>query len=307
VLLLAAGGALGALVGQGFAYSGSANRRWPADGRFVVHDRRKLHVLERGAGPLVVCIHGASANAREFLPTIAPALADDFRIVMMDRPGHGHSAKARHGRLILSHALAAAAVVEACKAGPAIIVGHSFGAAVSLRLALERPDLVRGLVLVAPACNPFPPHHAWHTRLGAVPILGPAFAHAFVSLAGPMMSRPAIAKTFAPAPIPDGYAEVAGVGLLFRRTQFSQNAALMDGVSIEFAAQAPRYPDVEGPVIIITADKDHVVSPKRHAHALNDAIVQAELIVTPGAGHMPHQVRPDVVAQAVRRVQERAG
>jgi pimeloyl-ACP methyl ester carboxylesterase len=275
-------------------------------GRMIRHDGIRAHVMEQGEGPGLLCIHGASANGREFLPTIAPALAGEYRLLIMDRPGHGHSPAVRRAREILTQAKAAAAVVAASGAGPVLVLGHSFGCAVGLRLALERPDLVRGLVLAAPACNPFPPKHAWHTRAAALPIVGPVFAHAIVTPLGPVLAKPAVANTFAPAAAPEGYAHAAGMGLLFRRRQFVENARVMVGISAEFAAQAPLYPTIDVPVVIITSDDDRVVSPKRHAYALNDAIDQAELIVTPKAGHMPHQIRPDIVAQAVRRVDQRA-
>lgn len=306
-VLAAGAAALAAGLGlYGWAYERWANANWPASGRMINRDGVRAHVLEQGAGPSLLCIHGASANGREFLPTIAPALAGEFHLLMLDRPGHGHSPPMRRASEIATQARVAAAAIEACAQGPVLVLGHSFGCAVGLRLALERPDIVRGLILVAPACNPFPPKHAWHTHAAAMPVIGPVFAHGVVTPFGPMLAKPALANTFAPALAPETYAHGAGVGLLFRRRQFVENARLMVGVSAEFAAQAPLYPQVDVPVIVITADDDRVVSPKRHAYALTDAIDQAELIVTPDVGHMPHQIRPDVVAQAVRRVHQRA-
>ena len=55
-------------------------------------DGRDVHVLKQGAaGPVVLMIHGASANAREFTWTLAPRLDAEMRILMADRPGHGYS------------------------------------------------------------------------------------------------------------------------------------------------------------------------------------------------------------------------
>jgi pimeloyl-ACP methyl ester carboxylesterase len=58
---------------------------------------------------------------------------------------------------------------------------------------------------------------------------------------------------------------------------------------------------------VITADSDRVVSPRIHARALARMLPKAELVVTPGAGHMPHQIRPETVAAAILRIAQIAG
>jgi len=56
------------------------------------------------------------------------------------------------------------------------------------------------------------------------------------------------------------------------------------------------------PAVVITAEKDKIVSPKRHARALAADLPAAELVIAPGAGHMPHRLRTDLVLAAIRRV-----
>ena len=70
----------------------------------------------------------------------------------------------------------------------------------------------------------------------------------------------------------------------------------------EFAAQAPNYPEVYTPTIIVASEADYVASTKRHARKLATLLPAAELVTAPGAGHMPHRLRTDLVLTAIRRV-----
>ena len=74
------------------AYTSRVQASHPAAGQMVEVAGHDVHVLTRGeAGPPVLMIHGASANAREFSWTLAPRLEDSHRVFMADRPGHGYS------------------------------------------------------------------------------------------------------------------------------------------------------------------------------------------------------------------------
>ena len=82
---------LGACV-TSLAYTSKVERTYPASGELVPVDGHDVHVIRQGtSGPLVLMIHGASANAREFTWTLAPRVEADMRVLIADRPGHGHS------------------------------------------------------------------------------------------------------------------------------------------------------------------------------------------------------------------------
>jgi pimeloyl-ACP methyl ester carboxylesterase len=197
--------------------------------------------------------------------------------------------------------------LEQTGAGPALIVGHSLGAAVSLRLALDFPHLVRGLVLIAPASHPYPGDNAWWAKLSSAPIVGDLFCHLVIPALGPPMSVASVGNNFWPQPTPPNYFEEAGVGLIFRPRAFRASAQDVVATNREFAAQAPRYPDLFQPAVVVTAEKDKVLSPKRHARALAADLPAAELVIAPDTGHMPHRLRTDLVLTAIRRVNAMAG
>jgi 2-succinyl-6-hydroxy-2,4-cyclohexadiene-1-carboxylate synthase len=99
-----------------------------------------LHVERLGSGPVVALVHGFTQTGRSWA-VIAEDLADDHEVALVDAPGHGGSADV-HADLVDGAALVAEAV------GPALWVGYSMGARLCLHVAVHRPDVVRGLVLI---------------------------------------------------------------------------------------------------------------------------------------------------------------
>ncbi|MGQ0533343.1 MAG: alpha/beta fold hydrolase [Caulobacteraceae bacterium] len=288
-------------------YTQRVDARFPPKGRFIEADGARLHVCEAGlaGAPRLLLIHGASSNLLELWGPLAEEFSPLHRVIAYDRPGMGHSMRAkRNAQTMASQAQCAARVLEQTGESPALVVAHSLGSAVALRLALDHPHLVSGLVLIAPACNPYPGKPAWWARLSATPILGGIFCNLIVPWLGPSMSPVSVANNFWPAPVPVNYFEEAGVPLIFRPRPFRASAFDVCASNAEFAGQQPRYAELFTPTVIITAGKDRVVSPKRQARALAADMPAAELVIAPDTGHMPHRLRTDLVIAAIRRVNE---
>lgn len=107
----------------------------------------RLRVFEAGAGPAVVLLHGLGGAASNWV-SVAPALASSCRVLVPELPGHGGSSALPAPVLTLDpHADRVAALLES----PSLIVGHSLGGVVALRLAVRHPHLVRGIVLAGSA------------------------------------------------------------------------------------------------------------------------------------------------------------
>lgn len=103
-----------------------------------------------GAGNPVLLVHGLGGSADNWVEVV-PELVQRHRVIAVDLPGHAGSAPLALGATMDDFAAATAAVLDAEGLDGAVVAGHSLGGLVALRLARTRPDLVRGLLLVAPA------------------------------------------------------------------------------------------------------------------------------------------------------------
>ncbi len=111
----------------------------------------RLRWFEAGEGETLLLVHGFGGAASNWV-AVAPALARRSRVLVPDLPGHGGStALPGPPERLDPYAERLALLLERAAAAPAVVVGHSLGGVVALRLALRRPDLVRGLVLAGSA------------------------------------------------------------------------------------------------------------------------------------------------------------
>jgi len=106
--------------------------------------------------PLVVLIHGSPGSWDAFASYLQdPDLTCCARVVAVDRPGFGASEPGLPLPSLQAQGDRIAAVLRAEGAGrPAVVLGHSLGGPVAARLCMDHPELVRGLVLVAPSIDP---------------------------------------------------------------------------------------------------------------------------------------------------------
>lgn len=117
---------------------------------FLPRPEGNIAYSDTGAGPLVVAVPGMG-DLRSTYDDVAPALVEaGYRVVVTDLRGHGDSDTTfrTHGDDATGTDLIA--LVEHLDAGPAVLIGASMGASAAAWAAAERPDLVRGLVLLSP-------------------------------------------------------------------------------------------------------------------------------------------------------------
>jgi pimeloyl-ACP methyl ester carboxylesterase len=285
------------------AYRNKVESAHPPIGQSVPVGTETVHVIQRGkAGPPVLMIHGASANAREFTWTLAPRLEETHRVFMADRPGHGYSGRPEDAHSLGVQAAQMAGVLEALAPGEkAVLVGHSFGGAVALRVALDRPDLVEGLVLLAPVTHDWGGGgQAWYNSFAAPPVVGPVFSQ-ILPLVGPGQLRSGIDGVFDPAPVPKNYSENSAIGLLFRPPNFRANARDVKALEQQLAAQSKRYGELDMPITVFSGSGDTVISPRLHVGELKKQVA-VDLVILPHEGHMPHHGEGQAVADAIRRL-----
>ncbi len=137
------------------------------------NDEFSVHYAKTGnsMGNMVVFLHGTSGNWQSYQSLLANTeLLEKFTLIAVDRLGWGNSySKNDHtGFAIQSRAIAAVIRQEnmlSNKSQPAILVGHSLGASIAPKVAVDYPKLVAGLLLVAGALDPELSKPRWYNRL----------------------------------------------------------------------------------------------------------------------------------------------
>lgn len=290
---------------------GRVVERYPPQGRFVDVEGGRLHLIERGpAQPeaTIVLVHGASSNAAEPMLALGGRLAERYRVISIDRPGHGWSARLG-GRADASPARQAALIAKVLakeNTGRAIVVAHSLAGAVGTSLALEHSDIVGGLVLLAPVSHPWPGGIAWYYHLASAPVLGTLFTWTLSAPSGYVLIPAATAGVFAPQIPPANYIEAGQIPLVLRPATFAANAEDVKDLLAFVEARQGLYGAIDMPTTIITGDQDTTVSPTIHARTLAAQVVGARLVVMPGVGHQPQYADPTLVLNEIDAVVARA-
>lgn len=281
--------------------------RHPPRGEFVAVAGGRLHYREcRPEGQprgTVVLIHGAYANQADLLAALGPQLTQ-YRVIALDRPGHGWSERL-DGRAMADPGRQAQALMQALdQLAPErfVIVAHSLAGALSTRIALERPERLHGLVLLGAMSHPWPGGIAWSQRIAATPWIAPLFSRVVgVPLARYRLGNggDSVSKAAGQSPC---HVQAGEAELVLRPEVVEFNGQDMAAASDFLAAQAPRYRGLEVPVLSIAGDGDTIVPPAIHSAAIAREAPQGRLVLLPGVGHMPHRAAPEMIAAAIDEI-----
>ncbi|WP_099557519.1 alpha/beta fold hydrolase [Hartmannibacter diazotrophicus] len=283
---------------------------YPPVGAMEEVDGVSLHYVDVGGsttkapGSLpVIVVHGASGNLLEPFYSLGKAFDPGQRVVFVDRPGHGWSERGGEASADPERqADLVAGLAGQLGIQKAVFVGHSLGAAVVAALAVRHPDLVAGLVFVAPATHPWPGGVAWYYSVAATPVVGDLFAWSISLPAGEAMMEAAAKSAFAPEAMPEDYLQRTHIRMVLRPSEFLANARDVAHLSENVTRTSKRYHEIKAPTVILTGDHDSVVYPSIHSLGLYRDIAGSRLVVLPGAGHMLHITHPQAVVDAVREV-----
>ncbi len=263
--------------------------------RFVEAAGVRTHVETWGSGEPVLLIHGASSHIGTWRPTIVPMLSQKYLVAAYDRPGMGYTTDRPAGSdtLELQAKVAAGVVEQLGLKKPIVVVAHSWGGAVALRLALDRPDLVRGLVLIAPVAYQWDGGVDWYNYWSANPLSGWLFNNLISQPFAAGSVKEGAAAAFAPTKVPEGWMEKSEVSLAARPGSLQANGEDLVAAKREVTAQQDRYPQLKIPVAIMVGDHDGVVMANVHGLKLAEKLPNVKLDVVQGAGHLPHEAAPD--------------
>ena len=289
-----------------------AEAAYPPKGRFVTVDGTRVHgvVMGHAAGdaPDLVLIHGASGNTRDMTFSLAPRLAEDYRVIVLDRPGLGYTDRMNGtGATITQQADLLQKAAARLGAEKPIVLGHSYGAAVALAWAVTRPDHIAGLVNVSGAAKPWEGGISVYYQVLSSPVLGPLVIPFLTAYVDDSRVEEAVRQIFTPQEPPEGYLDHVGAGLTLRRESLRANALQRANLLDEIEALHPRYDEITVPVEIVHGTADTTVGLSIHSVPLAAQVPKAHLTRLDGIGHMPQHTAEDAVVAAIHRVAARAG
>lgn len=279
------------------AYAAWVRRRFPMAGARTGTRGARLHVVRQGQGPVVALVHGANGTWQDFPPELIDDLASDHTVLAIDRPGHGWS-EAPSGPLGLAeNAAALIALLRSEDARDVTLVGHSYGAAVALRAAVEAPELIAHVVAVAP-CTALDPRNA---RYANAPIAGGSWGRLlfeYVSLGLYPFAGPLRADAWYPDAPPPGLGPSRAFAYV--PSQMHASARNFRTLARDLHWLAERLSRYRGALTVLAGADDRVTPPARHVDWLRHAVPNAHIEVLPEVGHWLVRLRHDRVAAAVR-------
>ena len=223
----------------------------------------------------------------------------------MDRPGHGESertdselASVEYQARLLHETLSTLGVKNP------ILVGHSWGAAVALSYILSYPNEVSAMVLVAPAAYPDGRSYTLLRFATKIPVFNQLAVLLGKSLMGRQILKQELARAFYPQPVPDKYFKLVAQSW-FHRKQLKAFFEDETELNESLKSMSKKYASIRKPVVIVTGDKDNIVSPKDNAFRLKKTIPRSQIIEVKDTGHEIPQTRPESLYQAVKLAAKR--
>ncbi len=284
-----------------------AERRIPRIGKTVAVGGDAVHYVDQGSGRPILFVHGLGGQLHHFRQTVFPAMGDGFRLVAMDRPGSGYSTRVSSGARIPQQAEAIANFIDAVGLEKPLLVGHSLGGAIALRVALDHPDKISGLALISPLTHyvPTPPKEFGGLYIRS-PLMRRIVAATLAVPAGLKTAQQTLDFVFGPQPVPADYAIGGGGYLGLRPGHFYATSSDLVAVEQDLPGQMERYGEIAMPVGILFGSRDRVLHHTRHGLAMEGKIEGVDIEILEGIGHMPQFVEAEKVAAFVRRMAGKA-
>ncbi len=260
--------------------------------RFVTAGGIRFHIRDRGEGPVLVLLHGQSANFVAW-EDAAALLAKEHRVISVDMPGHGLTGPdpaERYSPADLARSLDA--LVTALGLTRFALAGNSLGGGVAEEYALAHPEKLSVLLLLdplgAPVLGPRPSAFAAQT----IPVIGPLVRW----FAPPWIVRPILATTYAdPRRLTAPVARAFALLLLRAGNRAAQYKTLLGAVHTTLPA---RIAGITTPTLLIWGSRDSWISP-RHAAYMVAQIPGIELKMLDGLGHQPMLEDPAATVAAM--------
>jgi pimeloyl-ACP methyl ester carboxylesterase len=247
---------------------------------YALNGAAKLRVFTEGSGPVIVLLPGQGRGPRDFDELAKHLVSAGYRVVRPEPRGFGESVGPIDGVTLRDNARDVAAAIEKAGAGPVIVAGWAYGNRVARMIASERPELVRGVVLIA-AGGKFPPK----------PEVLSALRNA-QDKSLPLEKR----------------AEAARSVLYGPKSTISVSEMRLDEVSAATVTAQSLAPTVpleawwdggKAPILVLQGLRDVIAPPENGRSLRQDHPVRVTLVEFEDLGHSMSRERPELVADAI--------
>jgi pimeloyl-ACP methyl ester carboxylesterase len=248
----------------------------------------RLHWTDMGEAadkPPVVLIHGLNNSSLSW-SQVAPRLAADRRVMMLDLPGHGRSERPDAGYELDWYAHVVARWLQGIGVESADVVGHSFGGGVAQMLLLECPERIRRLVLVA--AGGLGKGVGWWLRLASLPGVVEWLGQPFMAVGTRLALRAAR----------DGVTPQDILDLMRLNSQAGSARAFARSVRDVVDWRAHELGQLP-PMLLLWGDRDGLI-PIEQGRAFAESLEGAVFRTFHGAGHYLHNERPEEFVRVVR-------
>ncbi|WP_281286626.1 alpha/beta fold hydrolase [Herbidospora galbida] len=279
---------------------------WPSDRVDLGDLRLNYRTTPDGPQEKAVMVHGLAGSATNWTD-LSDLLKDQVRTFAPDLPGAGWSPEPEDRDYSVSaHARAMVRFIE-WVGGPVHLFGNSLGGAVSVRVAAQRPDLVKSLTLISPALPDLLPRVGpARVALSAVPGVA-EFVVRRMSVTVPPERRIQATISMCYGDLdcvhPDRLA--AAIKELRRRDDLPYSASAMIGSARGIVREYFRSDlwreaaQVEAPTLVIHGRRDRIVD-ARMASRASRAFRDVRIVTLPWAGHVAQMESPQIVAREAR-------
>jgi magnesium chelatase accessory protein len=279
---------------------------WPVDGRdwpnrehsrFLRAGGIDWHVQEAGQGPVVLLLHGTAAATHSWRDVL-PLLAREARVVAPDLPGHGFSGMPGDPGLTLpGMARLLDALLGTLGVKPDLVVGHSAGAAVALRMALDGRIAPREIVSLNGALTPLGEEHAAFFTRAARLLVGLPFVPR-------LFAWRAANREVAERLLRDTGSSIDARGVelyarLFRRAGHLSGALRMMA-NWDLRPLLRDLPRLKPDLLLVVGANDRTIPPAK-ARRIQEILPRARIETLPLLGHLAHEERADIVAALLLR------
>ncbi len=273
----------------------------PPIGKFVEVDGVRLHYVELGEGEPVVFLHGNGSMVQDFASSgVLDLAAKSYRVFAFDRPGFGCSERPsdRSWTPAAQAKLFHMAFAQMGIARP-VVVGHSWGTLVALRLAVDYPNDVSRLVLLSGYYFPTLRLDTWMSAPGAMPVLGPIIQYTISPILARLASKSAIKNMFDPRLVSERFNASYSKEMAARPSQLEAVASETAMMPMAVETIVDHYSSVTVPVRIFAGDQDNVVDTDAQSTRLQDYLANSQLHVEKGVGHMIHHAIPEKIVASL--------